>query len=189
MKACWLALGLLCWMAAMPAHAINKCTGPDGQISYQEVPCTGAGITVEVDSDRKKAAQQKLDAEAATRKQAKVDADAARKQAMADAEVARKSAAAEKLQKMLQTATLSNEEALAKAREKCKRELPEFPVVGMTESNFLGCTVFGVLARPDKVNETENAAGITRQYIYVKSGSPEIRYLYTRNGLVTTIQR
>ncbi|MEG0920640.1 MAG: hypothetical protein RSG22_04430 [Comamonas sp.] len=30
------------WIAA-PAWAINKCTGPDGKVSYQEQPCAGQG--------------------------------------------------------------------------------------------------------------------------------------------------
>lgn len=29
-----------------PAWAINKCTSADGKVVYQEVPCTGAGTTV-----------------------------------------------------------------------------------------------------------------------------------------------
>lgn len=30
-----------------PAWAINKCTGSDGKVAYQDAPCTGKGETVE----------------------------------------------------------------------------------------------------------------------------------------------
>ncbi len=32
-------LGALCAMLSAPAWAINKCTGADGKVSYQEAPC------------------------------------------------------------------------------------------------------------------------------------------------------
>lgn len=35
--------------AAAPAHAINKCTGPDGKVVYQATPCTGAAGAAKVD--------------------------------------------------------------------------------------------------------------------------------------------
>lgn len=31
-----------------PAWAINKCTGPDGKVAYQEAPCAGRGEAVKV---------------------------------------------------------------------------------------------------------------------------------------------
>lgn len=31
-----------------PAHAINKCTGPDGKVAFQDAPCIGRGETLEV---------------------------------------------------------------------------------------------------------------------------------------------
>lgn len=32
-----------CLALAAPAWAINKCTGPDGKVSFQDAPCAGAG--------------------------------------------------------------------------------------------------------------------------------------------------
>jgi hypothetical protein len=37
----WNAAAALALAAALPAHAINKCTGADGRVLYQELPCTG----------------------------------------------------------------------------------------------------------------------------------------------------
>lgn len=30
-------------LAALPAWAVNKCTGPDGKVVFQDTPCTGEG--------------------------------------------------------------------------------------------------------------------------------------------------
>lgn len=35
-------------LCSMQAHAINKCTGPDGKIAFQDAPCTGRGESVDV---------------------------------------------------------------------------------------------------------------------------------------------
>ena len=40
--ACALALGFLA-----PAWAINKCTGADGKVSFQDAPCVGQGEKIE----------------------------------------------------------------------------------------------------------------------------------------------
>lgn len=41
--ACAVALGFLA-----PAWAINKCTGADGKVSFQDAPCTGQGEKIDV---------------------------------------------------------------------------------------------------------------------------------------------
>lgn len=41
--ACALALGFLA-----PAWAVNKCTGADGKVSFQDAPCPGPGEKIEV---------------------------------------------------------------------------------------------------------------------------------------------
>ncbi|MEO7159057.1 MAG: hypothetical protein ABIX00_00840 [Polaromonas sp.] len=38
------ALSALC----APAWAVNKCTGPDGKVTYQDAPCTNKGGAIEV---------------------------------------------------------------------------------------------------------------------------------------------
>lgn len=35
-------------LSAAPAWAVNKCTGPDGKVSFQDAPCTGKGETITV---------------------------------------------------------------------------------------------------------------------------------------------
>lgn len=40
---CALALGCLA-----PAWAVNKCTGADGRVSFQDAPCTGQGEKIDV---------------------------------------------------------------------------------------------------------------------------------------------
>lgn len=40
---CALALGFLA-----PAWAVNKCTGADGKVSFQDAPCAGQGEKIEV---------------------------------------------------------------------------------------------------------------------------------------------
>ena len=38
-----MAAALAAMLIAAPAWAVNKCTGPDGKVSYQEQPCAGQG--------------------------------------------------------------------------------------------------------------------------------------------------
>lgn len=45
MKAALLACALL---AAAPTWAINKCTGPDGKVVFQDLPCAGQGEQIDV---------------------------------------------------------------------------------------------------------------------------------------------
>lgn len=43
--------GALTLALALPAHAVNKCTGPDGRVSFQDGPCaTGKAEKVNVSS-------------------------------------------------------------------------------------------------------------------------------------------
>lgn len=37
-----------CASMAAPAWAVNKCTGPDGKVSFQDAPCAGKGEKLEV---------------------------------------------------------------------------------------------------------------------------------------------
>lgn len=41
-------IGLLLFLGAPNAWAVNKCTGPDGKVSYQESPCPTAARTQEM---------------------------------------------------------------------------------------------------------------------------------------------
>lgn len=39
---------LLALLGTVPAWAVNKCTGPDGRVSFQDAPCTGQGGAIDV---------------------------------------------------------------------------------------------------------------------------------------------
>lgn len=45
-----LRAGVVCVVVCAPLHgwAINKCTGPDGKVSFQDLPCPGKGGAVDV---------------------------------------------------------------------------------------------------------------------------------------------
>lgn len=73
------------------------------------------------------------------------------------------------------------------AQKECGAAFKEYPTIGMTEAQFKKCTEFGIRVKPTTVNETETAAGVSKQYVY--SADWEIRYLYVRKGVVTAIQR
>ena len=160
-------------LVAVPAWAVHKCAGPYGQTIFQDAPCAGSGITVAEDVARKQAA--------VARKKEEQEQEAAARQAKEDAEreafEAKRKAAGYK----------SPNERITEARARCNNGLPEYPTIGMTEFEFLNCTTWGVVVRPDTVNQTETALGTSKQYVY-PSGR-EIRYLYVRNGLVSAIQR
>lgn len=42
-RRCWKLFFALAAMSVGPAWAVNKCTGADGKVSYQEAPCAGQG--------------------------------------------------------------------------------------------------------------------------------------------------
>ena len=92
------------------------------------------------------------------------------------------------VEQMVKAAMQKNEEALAAARARCKNGLLEDPVIGMPEDQFRNCTQFGVLTPYSDLNQTETAAGVSKQYVY-SSRVGGIRYVYTRNGVVSAIQR
>lgn len=39
---------LVCALGVNQAHAVNKCTGTDGKISFQDAPCAGKGNEIKV---------------------------------------------------------------------------------------------------------------------------------------------
>lgn len=43
-----IAAAALLTLAAAPAWAVNKCTGPDGAVVFQDAPCAGKGETIKV---------------------------------------------------------------------------------------------------------------------------------------------
>lgn len=153
---------------AAPAWAANKCT-IDGRVVYQDQPCPGTGMSVAEDMANKQAAR-------------------------ARAEKAREAAAAkppptpvkDEYQLQAEARLREIDEKVATAKAKCS-SFPSHPTVGMKEEQFLRCTYFGLAITPERINETETAAGVTKQYVYRTVA--DIKYLYTRNGVVTGIQR
>ena len=135
---------------------------------FQDAPCPGTGITVAEDLARKKEEREK-DVAGATKKKAENPTSV-------------------DVEQMVKAAMQKNEEALAAARARCKNGLLEDPVIGMPEDQFRNCTQFGVLTPYSDLNQTETAAGVSKQYVY-SSRVGGIRYVYTRNGVVSAIQR
>jgi len=132
-------LALTC-LAVSPAWAINKCTGADGSVTYQEAACGSS--------------------------------------AKSEAMKVPSGPPPNKWESMVR-------EAMAKARVYCKTdEIPYYPEIGWTEEKFLRCTRIGVVGA-SKVNITENDGGISKQYVFRLVDS----YIYTRNGVVTSIQK
>ncbi len=64
-----LVAGILVLLTTSPAHAINKCTGSDGKIVYQDAPCAGKGEAITV-----RPASGSGDATAAADAQGRIDA-------------------------------------------------------------------------------------------------------------------
>jgi hypothetical protein len=157
-------------LTAAPAWAANKCTSPDGKVLFQDAPCPGTGITVAEDLERKKAQQAEKDAALAARK---------KEESQAQQEARRRAE---------ESAKQSNA-GLVAAQKSCKNGVPEYPTVGMSEANFRGCTQFGVLFPPTDINTTETAAGVLKQFTYSADLNSGIRFVYTRNGVVSAIQR
>lgn len=151
-------------LAAGQAMAVNKCT-IGGKVVYQEAACPGSGGTVAEDIQRRtteRAKQLSADERADAERKARVDA-------------------------MVQRINDEREQRLSEARASCGSLAPA-PTIGMPEQEFLRCTEFGVTTPPDKVNVTERATGIKKQFVY-RGEYSRIRYVYTEDGVVTTIQR
>ena len=145
-------------LAVAPAWAIHKCTGPDGRVVYQATACPGSGEIVGNEIARREAERK---------------ATAQRKQD--EKEASRRAWAQHRLDEQTRL-------------QSCKGQIHDVPFVGMTVHAMENCTRFweryGAGAR---VNETETALGIRRQYVF--NLRDNIRYLYTANGIVTAIQR
>ncbi len=137
-----LAICVLAFLVVLKeAWAVNKCTGPDGKVVYQQTECAGTG---------KAQALVLVPNSSATDHEAR------------------------------------QAEKLRKARKICGvNVLPLMPEIGWSEDMFLQCSLLGLDNRPDAVNATETAGGETKQYVFRSWGV----YIYTRNGLLTTIQK
>lgn len=173
-------LALLFFAVLLSSHAwaINKCTGADGKVVYQDTPCVGEGKKITVQppsgmggSDVDRALEELRRAS---------DALLATPKSINAASVPSAEELIEKHKK-------EGEAALAKAHASCTNGVPPYPAVGMSETDFENCTTFGVLTTPSSINTTETISGIRKQYVY--RDSYDIKFVYTSNGRVTAIQR
>lgn len=147
--------------AAVPAWAVNKCTGPDGKVMFQDAPCPGTGITVAEDLARRQAETELRRNEANKLRE--------------EAEIQKRKAA------------LQDEARQALRQQVCKGKFYAEPTIGMKVETWQHCTEFwDSHGSGEKVNETESAAGVRRQHVFRYS---TIKYIYTTNGIITAIQR
>ncbi len=130
------AFFLACALVAGPGWAINKCTGVDGKVSYQEAKCVESASAKTIRPAALPAGEQSL-----------------------------------------------NDRIKSAAQQCGVANLPEYPAIGWAEDRFLSCSVVGLSEIP-KINTTETAAGISKQYVfrYYKT------YVYVRGGLVIAVQ-
>lgn len=127
-------------LAVSPAWAINKCTGSDGSVAYQQEPC----------------------------------------------DVAAKAALVKAPGRPLADYEIRQRDILQKARQICAmQEIPYFPAIGWDEARFLNCSGVALIQGPDAVNLTESAGGTSKQFVFRYDRA----YVYTRNGVVTTVQK
>lgn len=176
MKIKTVVLALACSGWSM-GWAANKCVGQDGAVVFQDAPCPSSMQAVDKPSPQA-AAQPKpvmSTAEIARSLNAQMEQPENRKRAQAA--IDRREANRKSI-----------EETIRADRATCGQgPVPAQPVVGMAESSFLACTRFAREWAYAKINETESAAGVRRQYVYA-AGAP-IRYVYTDQGQVVSITR
>ena len=188
-------------LAAAPAWAVYKCKGPDGRYVYQDSLCAGDGKEIDAtpasgdgkpewekrldESNRKAEAESKkrlaeYEKEKAAREQQ--EAEWKRTQAEYEAWSARQDTAAREKADQ-------RRKKLAASGVPCEESnMPEMPSIGMKEATFLDCTWVG-RGSSEAVNETVTAGGTTRQYVYKRAHTNNRYYIYTRNGVVSAIQR
>lgn len=64
--------------------------------------------------------------------------------------------------------------------------LVALPTIGMSEQRMLKCTILGRGGAFELVNTLEVPGAVTRQY---QGRTTDVRFVYTRNGVVVGIQR
>lgn len=83
----------------------------------------------------------------------------------------------------------ANEKAKELARHQRDIEMREWnnrkdPKVGMSASVALNSS----WGKPDDINKTVNAYGVSEQWVYRGTGYAKSRYLYFKNGVLTSMQ-
>lgn len=163
---------------SQPAMAqVYKCNGSSGATVVQDLPCAGSGASVR-EEIRAREASQRRNQELADRADANTVSTrsnqglAPEAQARVDAQVAKwkAEAAADEIE----------------AKKVCGAGgVVDLPVIGMSEQRMLQCTTLGRGGAFTLVNTLEVPGAVTRQYESLTS----VKFVYTRNGVVTGIQR
>lgn len=138
---------------------MQKCNGPNGAVIFQDQPCAGSGVTV---ADDIKARAAQITANRATEQNKKTS-----------------------------RAIEEEEPQIAIAKAECRGLFPDYPHVGMRETTFLQCTHLGRFWTDRTINETATQTSLSKQYVFggAPGMKPDIKFLYTRDGVVTAIQR
>ena len=178
-------------------YAANKCM-IDGKVTYQDLPCPTNSVASKVEThnmpiDRANESfeqrVERLTRPTENRKLPPTPPFIFPKIPVAEP-FGTPQPAQKSIQEKIADKMKKSDEKLAAAKVACGGNLPTEPSIGMTEKNFHNCTVVGVLVTPDSVNVTETAAGVTKQFVYSNSSvAAGFRFLYTRNGVITAIQR
>lgn len=154
-----------------PGWAVNKCSGADGKVVFQDAPCPDGS--------------RKLNpTEPSVPKPSAV---------MSASDVARSFEAQMQQPEVQKRMQMSIEAQKSHARNgrvdatTCGGELPSQPSVGMSESQFLNCTRFAKEWDHLQVNEFETKFGVSRQYVYPHHAP--VKFIYVDQGKVTAISR
>lgn len=182
-------------------YAANKCM-IDGKATYQDSPCPTNAVASKVQTHNRpmdpanETVEQKIDRLMRPNGNSQLPSSPPRTVPWTPAadpavapskppEHARKS-----VEERIAAEMKKSDDTLAAAKAACGGTLPTGPSIGMTEKNFRSCTVVGVLVAPDSINVTETASGVSKQFVYSSNfGAAGFKFLYTRNGVITAIQR
>jgi hypothetical protein len=161
----WLALLL----AVAPAWAINKCTGPDGKVAFQDAPCVGESNPIKPIPPRNNPPIQ-------------VFPTPTPRPAMGDEEYekARAIERSKRIDQYAKSAGAALSGRLDADTAACGAHGRE-PRIGVTAAWIRSCSSWG---DPTSVNTTTTAFGKTQQWIYRHRG-----YLYFNTaGVLSSIQ-
>lgn len=159
------------------AWAANKCVGADGAVVFQDAPCPASMKTVSEPAPQVARQPKPVMTAAEVARSLNAQMDSPENQQRVQAARDRRA-----------TDLKALEDGVRADRANCGADgLSAQPVIGMSESRFLSCTRFAREWAHTRVNETETAYGIRRQYVYGQSAP--IRYVYTEQGAVVSITR
>lgn len=117
---------------AAPAWAINKCTQPDGSVTFQDAPCAGKGeaLTVRPASGRARAIEPVTAAEGAPAPGRKTEAQRIEEQVAASQQERR-------LKELVVRLVPDAEAAIYRSREQCARDLKALQLKKQQANNNL----------------------------------------------------